>query len=81
MTAQMRDTMAKHEMDFLLSYKGHMHRVTKELERYKKALNEKEFMSRREHRLVKLQGQVEWFKGEALELSKRNMQLKTDVMR
>ena len=55
MRTSMQDVMAKHEMDFLTSYKSHMYRVTKELEKYKKALNEKEFLSRREDRLVKLQ--------------------------
>jgi hypothetical protein len=54
MKSMVQDVMAKHEMDFLTSYKSHMFHVKNELDKYKKELNEKEFMSRRENRMVKL---------------------------
>ena len=35
-------------MSFVLSYRDHMHKVTKDLEKFKKALNEKEFTNKRD---------------------------------
>ena len=64
---QNMDTIIKtHEMSFVSSYRDHMHRVTRDLEKFKKALNEKEFTNKRDEMVTKLQGNVEWFKNEAL---------------
>ena len=57
-----------HEKDFLISYKGHMHRVNKELDKYKRQLTENEFLMRRDKLVVKLESSLEWFKKEALDL-------------
>ena len=54
MQTSMQDVMARHEMDFLTSYKSHMYRVEKELEKYKKALSDKEFDKAREDSSVKM---------------------------
>ena len=67
--------MQSHEQDFLVSYKGHMHRVQKELDKYKRMLTEKEFLMRRDKLVVKLETNLEWFKKEALDLQKKNLRL------
>lgn len=36
MNTRMASTLQRHEQDFLVSYKGHMHRVQKELGKYKR---------------------------------------------
>ena len=72
--------LRKHEMGYVETYRNHMRRVTRDLDKYKKALNEKEFDKRRDDRVVKLQGNVEWFKNEALELSKANLKLKEEIL-
>ena len=46
--------MRKHEMNFLESYSNHMRHINREMDKYKKALNEKEFLGRRDDRIVKL---------------------------
>lgn len=54
--------LRKHEMNFLESYRNHMRHITRELDKYKKAINEKEFIGRRDDKLVKIQKSAEWFK-------------------
>ena len=53
-TQKMDGVIRQHEMNFVESYRNHMRRITKELDKYKKALNEKEFMGRRDERVVRL---------------------------
>ena len=52
MDAKMTSTLERHEADFLVSYRGHMHRVQKELGKYKRQLTEREFMMRRDKLVV-----------------------------
>ena len=59
----------KHEMNFVDSYKNHMRKISREMDKFKKQLNEKEFMHKRNGRIIKLEQNVEWFKNEALDLS------------
>lgn len=59
----------KHEMNFVDSYKNHMRKISREMDKFKKQLNEKEFMHKRNGRIIKLEQNVEWFKKEALDLS------------
>ena len=59
----------KHEMNFVDSYRNHMRKISRDMDKFKKQLNEKEFMHKRNGRLIKLEQNVEWFKKEALELS------------
>ena len=68
MNAKMAGTLQRHEQDFLASYKGHMHRVQKELGKYKRQLTEREFLMRRDKLVVQLETSVAWFKKEALDL-------------
>ena len=79
MSKRVGDVIMKHEMHFLESYRSHMRQITRDLDKYKRALNEKEFMFRRDDRMVKLQNNVDWFKREALTLSKTNLDLKEEV--
>ena len=78
MQGKIDKVLRKHEMNFLESYRTHMRHITRELDKYKKALNEKEYSSRRDDRVIKLQENLEWFKNEALQLSKANMKLKEE---
>ena len=66
-------------MNYLESYRNHMRFIGRELEKYKKALNEKEFLNRRDDKVIKLQENLQWFKNEALAQSKVNMKLKEEV--
>ena len=59
----------KHEMNFVDSYRNHMRKISREMDKFKKQLNEKEFMHKRNGRIIKLEQNVEWFKKEALDLS------------
>ena len=52
-----------------------MHRVKKELDKYKRMQTEREFEMRRNKLVVKLETDLEWFKKEALDLRKRNERL------
>ena len=57
------DTIIKtHEMSFVSSYRDHMHKVTKDLHKFKKALNEKECNNKRDEKVTKLSDNVTWFK-------------------
>ena len=42
----------KHEMSFVESYKNHMRKISRDMDKYKKAINEKEFTHRRDDRIV-----------------------------
>ena len=75
MDAKMTTALQRHEQDFLVSYRGHMHRVQKELGQYKRQLTEREFLMRRDKLVVQLEAGVEWFKKEALDLRKKNRAL------
>ena len=59
----------KHEMNFVDSYRNHMRKISRDMDKFKKQLNEKEFLHKRNGRIIKLEQNVEWFKMEALELS------------
>lgn len=72
----MDNVIRKHEMNFIDSYRNHMRKVQRDLDKYKKALNEKEFMAKRNGRIIRLEQNVEWFKKEALDLSNINFKLK-----
>lgn len=78
MQTKIENVLRTHEMNFLESYRNHMRHITRELDKYKKALNEKEFMSGRDDRVIKLQENLEWFKNEAISLSKANLKLKEE---
>ena len=78
MQSRVQGVIRQHEMNFLESYRNHMRHIQRDLDKYKKALNEKEFMNRRDEKIVKLQTNVEWFKKEALALSKANLKLKEE---
>ena len=52
MDENMTKTLERNENDFLVSYRGHMHRVQKELGKYKRQLTEGEFMMRRDKLVV-----------------------------
>ena len=52
MDEKMTSTVERAENDFLVSYRGHMHRVQKELTKYKKQMTEREFMMRRDKLIV-----------------------------
>ena len=55
-----------------------MRHINRDLEKYKKALNEKDFENRKDDKVQKLQEQIQWFKNEALTQSKINMKLKEE---
>ena len=76
MQTNLDGVIRSHEKTFVGSYRSHMLNVTKDLVKYKKALNEKEFVHRRNDKIMKLQTNMDWFKSEALELSKVNFKLK-----
>lgn len=57
-----------------------MRKIQRDLEKYKKALNEKEGNHRRDDKTLKMQENIEWFKKEALELSKANFKLKEEIL-
>ena len=59
----------KQEMNFVDSYRNHMRKISRDMDKFKKQLNEKEFMHKRNGRIIKLEQNVEWFKKEALDLS------------
>ena len=52
----------KQEMNFVDSYKNHMRKISRDMDKFKKQLNEKEFMHKRNGRIIKLEQNVEWFK-------------------
>ena len=54
MQTNLDDVIRKHEMSFIDSYRNHMRKVSRDLDKYKKALNEKAFTHRRDDRIVKL---------------------------
>ena len=54
MQTNLDEVIRKHEMSFVGSYRAHMRKVARDLDKYKKALSEKEFMHRRDDRIVKL---------------------------
>ncbi|CDW80248.1 UNKNOWN [Stylonychia lemnae] len=66
--------MIKHEKDFTAAYHGHMLKISKELEALKRKCNEQEFQLRKDERIQSLEKQLEWFRSEALSLSKLNKQ-------
>ena len=74
----MEAVLRTHEMNFLESYRNHMRHITRELDKYKKAINEKEFTGRRDDKVNKLEENMKWFKEEALSLSKLNLKLKEE---
>ena len=78
MQSKIEGVLRTHEMNFLESYRHHMRHITRELDKYKKAINEKEFMGRRDDKVVKLEENLKWFKEEALSLSKLNLKLKEE---
>lgn len=49
-----------------------MLKIQKELEYLKRKVTEQEFMLRRDERISALEKQLEWFRSEALTLSKAN---------
>ena len=67
MNERVAGTLQRQEQDFLVSYKGHMHRVRKELEKYKRQVTEREFLMRRDKLVVKLETSLAWFKKEAID--------------
>ena len=54
MHSKVNKVIASQNMSFLDSYRNHMRQITRDLDIYKKAINEKEFMNRREDKVVKL---------------------------
>ena len=70
--------LRSHEMNFLESYRNHMRHIKRDLEKYKKALNEKDFENRKDDKVQKLQDQIQWFKNEALAQSKLCFKLKEE---
>eukprot|EP00347_Sterkiella_histriomuscorum_P001031 403373603 len=62
--------IVKHEKDFMAAYRGHMLKIQKELVAMKKKCSEQEFALRRDEKIMSLERQLEWFRSEALNLSK-----------
>lgn len=62
-------------MEFMNAYSGHMSKVYKEMEMLRKKANETEFQMRREQLIVKLQTQASFFRCEAQDLRKVNINL------
>ena len=56
-----------------------MLRIQKELESLKKKCNEKEFLYKRDEKIVSLEKQLEWFRSEAVNLSKINKELRNET--
>ena len=72
--------MQKHEADFISAYRGHMLRVQQELLLIKKTISEQQFKMKLDNRINTLQKSLNWFKEEAMNLSKivenKNNQIK-----
>ncbi len=62
--------MQKHEADFISAYRGHMLKVQQELLLIKKTLSEQQFKMKLDSRVNTLQKSLNWFKEEAMNLSK-----------
>jgi uncharacterized protein YlxW (UPF0749 family) len=62
--------MHKHEADFISAYRGHMLRVQQELLLIKKTISEQQFKMKLDSRVNTLQKSLNWFKEEAMNLSK-----------
>jgi len=65
---RIKDSLKKHEKDFLSAFKTHMFQVYQQLNELKKRTDEQELKMRRDEQLNKLQSALEWFREEAVKL-------------
>ena len=79
MHAKVHKIITNQEMSFLEGYKNHMLHINRELTKYKKKIDEKEFENRRDEKIVSLQNNLEWFKKEALSLHAINLKHKEEI--
>ena len=79
MHAKVHNIITNQEMSFLEGYKNHMLHINRELTKYKKKIDEKEFENRRDEKIVSLQNNLEWFKKEALSLHAINLKHKEEI--
>lgn len=79
MHAKVHNIITNQEMSFLEGYKNHMLHINRELTKYKKKIDEKEFENRRDEKIVSLQNNLEWFKKEALSLHTINLKHKEEI--
>lgn len=65
---RIKDSLKKHEKDFLSAFKTHMFQVYQQLNELKKRTDEQELKMKRDEQLNKLQSALEWFREEAVKL-------------
>lgn len=66
--SKIKDSLKKHEKDFLSAFKTHMFQVYQQLNELKKRTDEQELKMKRDEQLNKLQAALEWFREEAVKL-------------
>jgi len=79
MHAKVHKIITNQEMSFLEGSENHMLHINRELTKYKKKIDEKEFENRRDEKIVSLQNNLEWFKKEALSLHAINLKHKEEI--
>jgi hypothetical protein len=71
--------LRKQEKDFLSAYRAHMYNVQKELQELRAKVDESELELRKNQKIVALQKERDWYRGEALRLDTFATNIKKDL--